>query len=88
MTLTTPRSLYEMAGETDPIVPFAHQMQTDTTIRALDGTGAGQPCGNNCTHYDSPNGNRVTVVTHPGGHLYPTAQSSRLVAFLQAHPMP
>jgi len=69
-------------------VPFADQMSTNQMVEELDGTEAGQPCGGNCTVYQAASGLDVQVVLHPGGHLYPTAQSANVVAFLKAHPMP
>ena len=87
--LTLPRPLLAIAGQADPINPFAFQQQTIETARlANNATGSGQPCGQYCTEYPSTTQTPVKTFIHPGGHLYPSWASGHIVKFFILHPRP
>lgn len=87
--LTLPRPLLAIAGQADPINPFAFQQQTIETARqANNATGAGQPCGQYCTEYPSTTQTPVKAFIHPGGHEYPSWASPHIVKFFILHPQP
>ncbi|MCM3874766.1 MAG: hypothetical protein ND895_29070 [Pyrinomonadaceae bacterium] len=87
--LTLPRPLVAIAGEADPVNPFAFQQQTIETARQADNaTGAGQPCGQYCTEYPSTTQTPVKTFIHPGGHLYPSWASANIVKFFILHRQP
>ena len=87
--LTLPRALVAIAGQADPINPFAFQQQAIETARqANNATGAGQPCGQYCTEYPSTTQTPVKTFIHPGGHVYPSWASAHIVKFFIAHPQP
>ena len=88
-TLTQPRSLVHVAGSADTTAPFAVQMQTVDMARQVDAaTGNGQGCGTGCTLYPSASQTPVMTVIHPGGHLWPSWASARIVTFFKAHKRP
>ena len=90
-TLTVPRALIAVSGRQDPVSPFSVQMQSVERARQVDhATGAGVPCGQGCTFYASPAGNKTPVKTlvHAGGHVYPPWAPISIVRFFKAHPQP
>ncbi|HEX3561096.1 MAG TPA: hypothetical protein VHU19_18020 [Pyrinomonadaceae bacterium] len=87
--LTEPRAVVVIAGQNDPRVNFQDQQQAIQTAQQLDSaTGQGQPCGQICTLYTSPNHTPVETYIHPGGHVYPPWASDPIVKFFRAHKHP
>lgn len=84
-----PKPVLHVAGEKDPIVPYALQQRTMEEDRRLNGCDpAGKPAGAFCTEYSSKNGPPVVTFIHPGGHGIPDGAVERIAAFFQAHPKP
>lgn len=84
--LTQPRAIVVIAGQADPIVPFAAQQQTIETDRQVDSaTGSGQACGPLCTLYPSAGHTPVVTRIHPGGHVYPPWAPPAIVEFFKTH---
>jgi polyhydroxybutyrate depolymerase len=85
--LTEPRALLAIAGQLDTTDPYALQQQSVETAKQVDNaTGAGQPCGPNCTFYISPTTHTpVKTIFHPGAHVYPPWATAQIVKFLKAH---
>ena len=87
--ITEPRAVIVIAGQSDPILPFALQQQAIEADRQVDGaTGPGQPCGPECTLYASPGHTPVVTRIHPGGHVYPPWAAGAIVEFFKLHRHP
>jgi polyhydroxybutyrate depolymerase len=84
--LMEPRAVVVIAGTADLKVNFQDQQQAIQTAQQLDSaTGQGQPCGQICMLYPSPNHTPVETFIHPGGHVYPPWASDPIVKFFKAH---
>jgi polyhydroxybutyrate depolymerase len=83
-----PKPVLHMAGENDPLVKFAWQQRTIEQLRKLNGCGEGQPWGEHCTLYPSPQGTPVVTYIHPGGHKFPPEVAPVIVKFFKQHAKP
>jgi polyhydroxybutyrate depolymerase len=87
----TPKPLFHIAGEKDPIVTYALQMETISYVLSLNGCGTAIPrwIGNRlCTLHPSTNGTLVVTWLHRGGHIFQSEAVPLIVAFLQEHAKP
>ncbi|HEX6738266.1 MAG TPA: dienelactone hydrolase family protein [Vicinamibacteria bacterium] len=93
-----PKPCLHLAGERDPLVPFAAQQATMEAVRTLNGCAArGEPwargAGFTATLYRSARGTPLVTVVHPGGHRFPEWAPELIVRFLieqggaTAHPL-
>ena len=82
-----PKPAFHIAGETDPIVPFAGQKFTVENIKRMDGcSGEGKSISEYATLYKGLDGNDVVAYFHPEGHTYPTAKApAMIVDFFKSH---
>jgi polyhydroxybutyrate depolymerase len=79
-----------LAGEKDPIVPYANQVRSmEYDRKALGCLPEGKPWANADdivgTIYPSPGGTPFVSLIHPGGHRYPQAAISLIVRFFKEH---
>ncbi len=90
MTSLKPKPVLHVAGEQDPLVKFAWQQRTMTTLRKLNHCEAGEPWENQkgCTLYPSRLGTPVVIFIHPGTHQFPAAAPALIVRFFQKHQLP
>ena len=87
----TPKPLFHIAGEKDPIVTYALQMETISYVLSLNGCGTAIPEWNGnrlCTLHPSTNGNPVVTWLHRGGHAFQSEAVPLIVAFLKEHAKP
>ena len=87
----TPKPLFHIAGQKDPIVDYALQMETISFVRSLNGCGTAVPEWNGsrlCTLYPSTNGTPVVTYIHRGGHVFESEAVPLAVAFLKEHAKP
>jgi polyhydroxybutyrate depolymerase len=74
-----------IAGQTDPLIPFADQEANMETARKIDqATQNGQSCGSGCTLYPSKVHSPVMTYVHPFGHVYPPWGAQAIVSFFQS----
>lgn len=83
LNLTEPKPLLHIGGREDHQVEFTLQLAAIDLARQADHTGAGKPCGGNCTVYPGASGISVMTVLHPDGHVYPSDATNRIVAFFR-----
>ncbi|HYJ92010.1 MAG TPA: hypothetical protein VEV84_11920 [Pyrinomonadaceae bacterium] len=87
--LSKARPVVIVAGESDPILPFALQKQAIESARQVDkATGNGTSCGTGCTEYPSSQNTPVRTYIHPGGHVYPPWAPAAIVDFFKNHKKP
>lgn len=85
----TPKPVFHVAGEADPLVKIEAQRKTIESLRQLNQCGEGRPGRRpSVTHYVSPGGTPVVAFIHPGGHGFPHEASQPIVEFFQRHPRP
>lgn len=85
-----PLPVLHLAGEKDPIVPFANQQRSmDYDRKVLGCTTTGQPWANAGdivgTIYPSEKGTPFVSLIHPGGHVFPEAAVGLIVKFFKEH---
>ncbi len=81
-----PKPVLHVAGEKDPVVPFAGQKRTMDAVRALNGCDAeGEKWATNCTLYPSKAGTPFVAMIHPGNHKFPVEAPELIVKFFQEH---
>ena len=84
---TLPMPALLIGGREDPLVKFRDQMDALDLVRKIDScSGAGEPCGPECTRYPSSVQAPVVEIIHPGGHVYPPWAPERTVEFFRNHP--
>ncbi len=79
----TPKPLFHMAGENDPLVRFQWQQRTIDAVRRLNGCWEGEPWGEHCTLYPSKSGTPVVTYIHSGGHQLPDDVPAVIVKFFK-----
>jgi polyhydroxybutyrate depolymerase len=85
--LTQPRPVLHYGGKSDRLAKFEKQEATIEQLRSFNGcANAGEPCGSNCTIYNSSKNAPVATFIHPLGHLYPPQVTPLIVKFFQEHP--
>jgi polyhydroxybutyrate depolymerase len=85
-TLSTPKPVFIIAGEKDPIVPITLQHASIDRARKLNGTGEpSQGKVDGLTLYKSDKGTPVQTLVHSGGHQIPTEAPKLIVEFFQNH---
>jgi polyhydroxybutyrate depolymerase len=85
VTLRTPKPVFIIAGEKDPIVPISLQHLSITQARQLNGTGkASEGKVDGLTLYESDKGTPVQTLIHPGGHQIPPEAPKLIVEFFRA----
>lgn len=82
-----PKPALHLAGEKDPLVKYAWQVQMMNHLRQLNGCGEGVAWDQdpNCTLYPSSTGTPLVTAIHPGGHEYPKQAPEVIVKFFQQH---
>jgi polyhydroxybutyrate depolymerase len=84
---TLPMPALLIGGREDLLVKFRDQMDALDLVRKINScSGAGEPCGPECTRYPSPVHAPVVEIIHPGGHVYPSWAPERIVEFFRNHP--
>ena len=88
--LLKPKPMIHIAGENDPLVKFAWQMQTMEDVRKINECGEGQSWEGTtgCTLYPSKIGAPVVTFIHPGTHTYPAEAPALIVKFFKQHAQP
>lgn len=83
-----PKPLFQIAGESDPLVPFSGQKASVERIKKVNGcTDEGSKIAEFVTAYKGKDGNDVVAFFHPEGHGYPTAKApAMIVDFFKKHP--
>ncbi len=87
----TPKPLFHIAGEKDPIVKYDLQMETISYVLSMNGCGTAVPRWNGnrlCTLHPSTNGTPVVTWLHRGGHVFQSEAVPLIVAFLKEHAKP
>jgi polyhydroxybutyrate depolymerase len=87
----TPKPLFHIAGEKDPIVEYDLQMETISYVISMNGCRTAVPGWNGnslCTLHPSANGTPVVTCLHRGGHVFPSEAAPLIVAFLKEHAKP
>ncbi|MBS1713171.1 MAG: esterase [Armatimonadetes bacterium] len=84
---STPKPLFHIAGQKDPIVNFTGQRLTVDAVKRKNGCqGQGEKVGTYATMFKGKDGNDVVAYFHPGGHEYPRAEGPKLIAeFFKTH---
>ena len=83
----TPKPVFHVAREADPLVKFAWQKLTIDALIKRNGCDAqGQKWEGACTMYPSKGGTPVITYIHPGGHALPVACVPLIVKFFKAYP--
>ncbi|HEX4412720.1 MAG TPA: hypothetical protein VH107_03770 [Lacipirellulaceae bacterium] len=84
-TLSTPKPIFIIAGEKDPIVPIAAQHASIDLVRRLNGAGEAAKGGvDGLTVYKtSDHGAPVQTLIHPGGHQIPAEAPKLIVKFFR-----
>ncbi|MEX2216130.1 MAG: PHB depolymerase family esterase [Phycisphaeraceae bacterium] len=81
-----PLPVFAIAGEKDPIVPFADQVKSLDAIRKLLGTDAEKAKGEGIAKLEAgKDGLELGTFLHPGGHEWPSRASELIVKFFQRH---
>jgi polyhydroxybutyrate depolymerase len=84
VSLTQPRPVLHYGGRSDRLAKFEKQEATIEQLRSFSGcAGGGEPCGPDCTIYNSSKGAPVATFIHPLGHLYPPQVTPLIVKFFQ-----
>jgi len=83
-----PKPVLHMAGENDPLIPFAWQQQTIDAVRKINGCSEGKPWSKHCTLYPSKGGTPVVTYIHSGGHLLPDEALPVIVTFFKRFAKP
>jgi polyhydroxybutyrate depolymerase len=86
--ISTPKPVFHVAGENDPLVKFSWQKQTLDALRQLNQCGEGEPAGQFCTLYPSKIGAPLMTFIHPGGHQFPEEALEPIVKFFKEHARP
>jgi polyhydroxybutyrate depolymerase len=85
-SLTTPKPIFIIAGEQDPIVPINLQHASIELVRKLNGTGGPtKKRTEGLTLYESDKGTPVQTLIHPGGHQIPAEVPNLIVEFFRQH---
>ena len=82
----SPKPAFLIAGEKDPLVPFAGQKMSMDSLIGLDRCGKEGRRRGPLTSYASADGNDLQTYIHPGGHEYPREANALMVEFFQKHP--
>lgn len=81
---STPKPVFHLAGEKDPIAPFAAQQRTMAAVRTTNGCAStGTLWGRYCTLYPSTKNAPVVTCIHPNGHEFPAAAPALMVRFFK-----
>ncbi|MEW6126360.1 MAG: esterase [Acidobacteriota bacterium] len=82
-----PKSIFMIAGERDPLVPFEGQkrsmdvvrkvLKTDSTKAKTEGLMTTEP---------GTNGTELVTYLHPGGHEFPQETLPAIISFFKRHP--
>jgi len=85
---STPKPLFHIAGEKDPLVKFAGQRLTVDAVKRKNGcSGKGAKIATYATLFKGRGGNDVVAYFHPAGHEYPRAEApAMIVKFFKDHP--
>lgn len=83
-----PKPVLHVAGEKDPLVKYEWQERTIETLLKLNSAGAGVPWAHGGKRHDSKTGTPVVAWVHPGGHEFPAAARTAIVAFFKEHTQP
>lgn len=87
VSLTQPRPVLHYGGRADRLAIFGKQEATIEKIQSFNGcANAGEPCGADCTLYNSTKNAPVATFIHPLGHLYPPQVTPVIVKFFADHP--
>jgi polyhydroxybutyrate depolymerase len=82
----TPKPVFLVAGEMDPVVKIESQRATIEFVRKLNNCGEGRPGRRPAiTNYQSPDGNTVASFIHSRGHGFPEEASQPIVEFFKRH---
>jgi polyhydroxybutyrate depolymerase len=82
-TLQQPKPLLHIGGREDHQNEFQLQLASIDLARRTNRTqGAGVPCGSSCLVYRDGQ-EPVMTILHPGGHIYPTDATTRIVQFFR-----
>lgn len=82
-----PASVFHVAGEADPIVPYSGQKLTIEGIKTLDGIARNDPGKQDgyVTTWSGRDGTELMTYVHPSGHNYPADVPKLLVEFFKRH---
>ena len=83
-----PKPVFQLAGESDPLVKFTWQKATLDAVLKLNQCGEGKPGKPHCTLYESKVGAPVLAYIHQGGHTFPTEAAGLIIEFFAQHPRP
>jgi polyhydroxybutyrate depolymerase len=81
----TPKPVFDVAGEHDPLVKFAWQEHMLDVLRRVNQCGAAQPAEHGCVSYPSKIDAPLVTYFHAGAHEVPSAVPALIVAFFQQH---
>lgn len=84
----TPKPLFHIASEQDPLVKYAWQQNMLSRVRTLNKTGEPKPwkASSSCTIFPSNEGNDVVLYKHDEGHKFPGKDSvEAMVRFFKEH---
>jgi polyhydroxybutyrate depolymerase len=83
---STPTPLFIVAGEKDPIVPYAGMRMTITAAQRMLGLqDAKETTSGYLQKLTSSSGMELVTYVHPGGHEFPTDQIPEMIAFFKRH---
>lgn len=81
-----PKPALHVAGEQDPIVPYALQRRLMEAVRQINGCDSqGRPWEELGTIYPSAGGTPFVAVVHPGGHEFLEEAPPLIVRFFKEH---
>ena len=84
-----PRSIFIIAGERDPLVPYEGQMLSVGLARRVLHTDAARAVSKGYLRTEpGSDGIELATYLHPGGHEFPTEALPLVVEFFQRHALP
>jgi fermentation-respiration switch protein FrsA (DUF1100 family) len=81
-----PRSIFMIAGEKDPLVPYRGQVMSVDLVRSRLHTDASKAVTKGYARYEQGiNGTELATYLHPEGHEFPPAALPLVVEFFRRH---
>jgi polyhydroxybutyrate depolymerase len=81
-----PKPVFVIAGEKDPLVPYAGQMRSVELIRKLLAVETSKKTTEGYYHHEpGKDGLELASYLHPGGHEFPEETLPHIAAFFQKH---